>query len=244
MKKILFGLLTLCLSFSLVACGSSGQKTILVATSPDYPPYETIDDNNKMVGFDIDMTKWLFNYLKKEGKSYTYKWKKMSFDTIVSAVNTKQVDLGIAGFTYDKKRKVLFSDSYNTSSQVAVVKADSSLTSVDELTGKKIGVQLGSTAETAVKEVKEAEVTSVSDAKLMLETLKTGGLDAVILDVAVAKNYETTGQYKILEGSLLEEENYIITNTSNKDLMKDMNKAIQAFKKSDDYLKLKKKWGV
>lgn len=244
MKKIIFGLLTLCLSFSLVACGSSSKKTILVATSPDYPPYEIIDDNNKMVGFDIDMTKWLFDYLNKEGKEYTYKWKKMSFDTIVSAVNTKQVDIGIAGFTYDKKRKVMFSDDYNTSSQIALVKADSDLKSVKDLTGKKIGVQLGSTAETAVKEVKDAEVSAVQDAKLMLETLKSGGLDAVILDVAVAKNYEATGQYRILEGSLLDEKTHIITNPSNKDLMKDINKAIKAFKESDDYLKLKKKWGV
>lgn len=222
---------------------SEETKTILVATSPDYPPYENLE-NGEIVGFDADMVEWLFNWLQENGYNYDYEWKQMSFDTIITAIQGDQVDLGIAGFTYDEDRQVLFSDPYYDSAEVVLVNADSDITSVDDLDGKKVGAQSGTTGEDCAKEVTDEEnVTAIEDASILVETLKAGSIDAVVLDKPVADNYAANGDYVVLDEALLEENNYIITAEEGKeDLMEAINKAIAAFQESDDYETLVAKW--
>lgn len=224
----------------------SKAKELIVGISPDYPPYESIEGDD-IVGFDADMTAWLLNYMKEEeGLDYTYTFKQMSFDTIVSAVQTGQVDLGISGFTYDEDREqaVSFSEPYNDSAQVIVVPADSDVTGAADLNGKTVGAQLGATGQSAAEGIEGANVNPVSDVKVMMETLKSHGLDAVVLDTAVAKKYAESGEYKIVGEDLMEEQNYIIAAKDNTELLEQVNKAIKAFQESDDYLTLKEKWGV
>lgn len=246
MKKLMKLTLVLVVGFMLVGCGGSSdsKKTLLIGISPDYPPYESLNTKGEMEGFDIDMTKELITIMNENGGNYGYEFKNMSFDTIVTSINTGQIDLGISGFTYDETRKVLFSNPYNDSKQVALVKADSSIKTVEDLKGKAIGAQLGSTAQTAAGEIENANITAVADVKILVETLKTGGIDAVILDYAVAKNYQENAGLKMIDESLLDEKNYIITKEGNTDLMNDLNKAIDIFMKSDKYIELKAKWGV
>ncbi|MFV0394151.1 MAG: transporter substrate-binding domain-containing protein [Coprobacillaceae bacterium] len=249
MKKV-WKLLVVCtMAFAMVGCGggdsSDDTTTLLIGISPDYPPYESLNNNNEMEGFDIDMVDELVKIMNENGGNYKAEFKQMSFDTIVSAVNTSQVDLGISGFTYDEERDVAWSEAYNDSKQVALVNPDSDIKTVDDLKGKTIGAQLGATAETAANDIEGAKVTAVSDVKVLIETLKTGGLDAVILDYAVAKNYQENAGFVMIDESLLDEENFIITNKSgNEDLLKDVNAAIEKFIASDKYLELKEKWGV
>lgn len=87
------------------------------------------------------------------------------------------------------------------------------------------------------------DVQPMNDEGVLMETLKAGSLDAVIMDYAVAENYAATGDFKVLEGSLLDEENYIITAEEGKEeLMSAVNKAIAAFKESNDFNALVDKW--
>ncbi|MDD8048872.1 MAG: transporter substrate-binding domain-containing protein [Thomasclavelia sp.] len=247
MKKILSIVVCTLMVVGLVGCSSSSssKEKLYIGISPDYAPYESLDDNNKMVGFDIDMTKELFKIMNKNGGNYTYEFSKMSFDNIVSAVQSEQVDLGISGFTYDKKRKVLFSSNYYLkSAQVILVNKSSTATTKDDLKGKAIGAQLGATGVDAAKDIEGAEVTTMADVKVLAETLKSGGLDAVVIDSAVAKNYAKNADFKVLETPLVEEENYVITKQGNKDLMKKVDKAIKEFTQSKKYQTLKTKWGL
>ena len=71
----------------------------------------------------------------------------MEFDSIITAVQTGKADMGLAGMTVtdERKQSVNFSDTYATGIQVVIVPEDSDITSVDDLTGKKIGVQLSTT---------------------------------------------------------------------------------------------------
>lgn len=235
-----------CSSASTSTDEKTEAKEIIVGISPDYPPYESIE-GDEIVGFDADMTEWLFNYMKEEeGLDYTFTFKQMSFDTIVSAIQTGQIDLGISGFTYDEDREqaVAFSEPYNDSAQVIVVDADSDITSAADLKDKEVGAQLGATGQTAAESIEGAKVTPVQDVKVLMETLKSHGLDAVVLDTAVANNYAEGGEYKVVGEHLMEEENYIIAAKDNKELLDQVNEAIKAFKESDDYTKLKEKWGV
>lgn len=129
------------MALTLAACSNAGSndaagseapaeaKEILIGISPDYPPYESKNTAGEIEGFDVDMTKWLFDYLNENGYNYTYDFEELSFDTIISSLQAGQIDLGISGFTYDEDREGIFSDSYYDSAQVIVVKADSDIAS-------------------------------------------------------------------------------------------------------------------
>ena len=236
-----------------VGCGSSNQEEnssssdaqeIVIGISPDYPPFDDITVDGELTGFDVEMAEWLFNWLKENGYNYEYVWKNMSFDTIISAIQTDQVDLGVSAFTYDPERKVLFSTPYYGSAEVALVNKDSDINTVEDLVGKSIGAQQGATGETAANEIEDADVTAMQDMGILVETLKAGGVDAVIMDIAIANNYAKNGDFKVLEEALLDEETHIIAKEGNTELMDAINKALEAFLGSDDYQALLEKYDI
>lgn len=250
MKKLFKVVAAIAMCLTLVACGETKEANtwsdqlieegkITFATSPDYPPYETIE-NGEMVGFDIDMANALGEILGVE-----IAFESMSFDTIIDAVNLGQVDCGVAAFTYDKDRQVGFSDYYLKSAQVVIVKADSDIKTLDDLKGKTIGCQLGTTGASAASEIEEAKVELNKDAKILVESLKQNQLDAVVADVIVAQNYVDNNEgLAILDEALIDEENSIITAQGNTLLLEKLNEAIAEFKASDKYQELKTKWGM
>lgn len=258
MKKFVSSTLTLAAVLAMSACSSATDNTsktasasnagkgdaqnILIGISPDYPPYESKNSDGTIEGFDPDMVEWLFNYLNENGHNYKYEFVELSFDTIVSSLQAGQVDLGISGFTYDANRKGIFSDSYYDSAQVVVVSKDSEVTSVNDLNGKLVGAQQGTTGETAAAGIEGAEVKPNTNANVMMEALKSHGLDAVVIDKAVADNYVATGDFEIVGESLLDEENIIYSTEEHQELMDQINEAIKAFKASDDYQTLTAKW--
>ena len=224
MKKVLSLALSMLVAFALVGCSSqsNGKKELLIGVSPDYPPYESLNTKNEMEGFDIDMTKELIKIMNKNG---------------------------VSGFTKHKEWDVLWSNKYNNSKQVALVKAGSSIKKNSDLNGKKIGAQLAATGETVANDIKKkapsTTVKTSKDAKVLVEMIKSNGLDAVILDEAVAKNYVKNNKTleMVNDEALLVEENLIIANKNSKDLIKEVNKAVDEFVKSKKYTELKSKWG-
>lgn len=249
MKKLLKVMLVVMMAVMVTACGSSSadktETKLLIGISPDYPPYESLNTKNEMEGFDIDMTKELIDIMNKNGGNYVYEFKQMSFDTIRSSVESDQVDLGISGFTmHEEWTGIEWSHKYNDSKQVALIASDSDIKSAADLEGKKIGAQIGATGETCAKEIKNAEVNAVTDVRVLVETLRTGGVDAVVLDYAVAKNYVDNAGFKMVDETLLEEENLIISKKGNTELIDAVNKALDEFVGSDKYNELKEKWGA
>ena len=249
-KKIVIVALAFAMTLSLVGLGSQQvsakdeTETITVGISPDYKPYESLTKKNKMVGFDIDMVSHFQKYLsEEEGHTVKFKYKKMDFDNIITQINGGQVDVGISGFTYSKKRKVEWSDPYTKTGQVAVVAADSDMSSVDDLKDKKLVAQTGSTGEEAAKE-QSSDTTGLKDVQDIMNAIKANQYDAAVVDSAVAKEYASSGEYKVLDGSLKDEKNYIVAKKGNKKMIKKINKAIKEFKSSDDYQKLCDKYGV
>jgi len=249
-EKILKGTLACTMAFGMTACASgsgdtaSSGNTVIIGISPDYPPYDDLTTDGELTGFDYEMGEWLFTWMNENGYDYDHEWKQLSFDTIITSIQADQVDLGISGFTYDSERKVLFSEAYLSSAEVALVAADSDMTSTDDLTGKKIGAQLGTTGETCANEVEGADVTAASDMGVIIQSLKSGAVDAVICDEPVADNYAAAGGYKILDGKLLEETNHIIAKEGNTELMEAVNAALAAFMESEDYTAMKEKYGL
>ena len=215
------------------------ENKLIVGISPDYPPYESLE-NGEMVGFDVDMMAELEKYL-----GVNVEFEQMTFSTIVDAVNLGQVDVGVSGFTYDPERQVLFSDPYLESAQVILTKKDLGIESAADLSGKIVGAQLGTTGADAAAEIEGASVELNQDANILVEALKAGQMDAVVVDLLVAQNYEESdSSLVVLDEPLVDEENGIICSTSNELLMDALNDAIAQFKESDAYEELKTKWGM
>ena len=255
MKRIFKTSIVCALALTMVGCGSSSSSsttsstskktvTINVAISPDYAPYESLNKKGEIVGFDADMIKLFPNYLNSSKTTYKFAYKKMSFDNIITQLQAGQADVGISGFSYNKKRKVDWSTPYTATAQVAVVNKDSGITSLKDLQGKKLAAQSGSTGETAAKNVKNAKVSSVSNAQENFPALKAKQFDAVICDLAVANKYAKAQGFKVLSQSLLDEKNYIVTKQGNTKMMKLMNKALKKFLASKDYKTLTNKYGL
>lgn len=251
-RKLLTIALTGVVAVGLVGCGSSGDKasngkkvvTVEIATSPDYPPYESLDKKGNIIGFDADMVKYLDKAMDTKDTDYKFHWNQMSFDNIISQIQADQVDLGVSGFTYDKKRKVEWSNPYTATAQVAVVAKNSAINSPKDLEGKKLAAQAGSTGEEAAKSVKGAQVSTVKNAQQIFPALTAGQYDAIIVDLAVANEYAKNGAYKVLDQSLLDEKDYIIAKQGNKDLIKAVNAGLKKFMASDDYKTLTDKYGL
>lgn len=254
MKKIVALFLALTLCFALCACGKNKTTgtlddelltagVITIATSPDYEPYEFLDENGEMTGFDIELAKALGAWFE----GYTIEFVSMSFDTIVAAVEVGTADLGISCFTYDPERNVSFSTPYVVSAQVAVVSDESGATTLDGLKGKNIGVQLGTTGADAATDYfgDQATILTQTDYGLLFESLKSGALDAVVCDYAVAQNYAESGNgYSVIEEKLLDESVSVIAAKEHTILIGKVNEAIEAFTQTDEYEALRVKWGV
>ena len=206
-------------ALTMAGCSSESEdvKTITVGISPDYAPYESENKKGDIVGFDPDMMKCFEEYLsEEEGVTYKLEMKKMDFDNIITQLQGDQIDVGISGFTYDSKRKVEWSDPYLGSSQVAVVPKDSDIASTSGL-----------------KHVQD-----------IMNALSANQYDAAIVDLGVAKNYVKSGEFKMLDESLMDEQNYIIAKKGNTDVIDKMNTCIKKFLASEDYAKLCKKYGL
>lgn len=251
MSRLLKMGLAAAMAATMVGCSSSepatddgDTKTITIGISPDYEPYESLNTDNEMVGFDIDMVDWFENYLNEnEETSYKFEFKQMDFDNIVTQIQGDQIDLGISGFTYDEDRKVEWSEPYLGSAQVAVVPAGSDITSIDQLAGKSIAAQTGATGEQAAKDA-GGEVTGLKNVQDIMNALSANQYDAAVIDSGVAKSYAESGNFTVLDGVLMDEKNYIIAKEGNTDMIDLINKCIEAFIASDDYAKMCEEYGL
>lgn len=255
MKKLVKGLLVAAMALTVSACGgdkgtASGDKTegtvtLSVGVSPDYAPYESLDKDGNIVGFDADMVKLFEGYLtESEGKTYKLEFKQMDFDNVVTQIQGGQLDLGISGFTYKEDRKVEWSDPYTATAQVAVMPKDTKIQSVNDLKGKKIAAQTGATGEDAAKAVEKADVVGMKNVQDIFNGLSANQYDAAIVDLAVAKNYVDNGNFTMLDETLMDEKNYIIAKEGNKEMIGKINKCIEKFLASEDYIKLCDQYGL
>lgn len=206
LKKMLTLAATFFATLSLAACSASSSSdssqstlekikekgTLVVATSPDYAPFEfqaLVDGKNEVVGADIMLAQKIADELgvKLEVSA-------MSFDNVLSSVQNGKADIAIAGLSYsDKRAKVFdFSESYYQIADVLLVKKDNAtaLTSIDAISGKNLAVQKGSTQETYAKsEISQAKIVSLTLMGEAVNELKAGKVDAVLTESPVAAGY-------------------------------------------------------
>lgn len=219
----------------LCGCGSKGASDMTVedgvltmATNAYFPPYEYYE-GEKVVGIDADIAKAVADKLGLE-----LKIEDMEFDSIITAVQTGKADMGLAGMTVDEKRKksVNFSDSYATGIQVVIVTEDSDIASVDDLAGKKIGVQLSTTGDMyASEDYGEEFVEQYNKGADAVMALQQGKVDAVIIDNEPAKSFVAVNEgLKILDTEYVTEDYAACINKENTALLEAVNGALAELK--------------
>ena len=154
MKKLLAAVLALTMLLALAACGSgnsdtntasgsAGKTTVTVATSPDFPPFESLD-GSEVVGIEVDILQAITGKLGLE-----MQLEQMDFESVIPGVQAGKFDIGMSGITIteDRQKNCDFTQPYFLASQAIVVTPDSDITCKADLEGKTISVQTGTTAE-------------------------------------------------------------------------------------------------
>ena len=212
MKKIISLILcvALCftLAFSLTSCakGKSLDEIkeagkMVVATSPDFAPFEYLE-GTEVVGIELDIMDLIADELGIELEIV-----EIAFDSVLPGVQTGKYDCGMSGITVTPAREenVLFTTPYYVAAQAIVVKADSSISSKADLEGKKVSVQLGTTADDFCRE--EGYTVDSYEANADAKTALTSGkVDAWVVDNLTAKKMcEGDSSVKILSETMTEE---------------------------------------
>ncbi len=204
------------------------EGTLTMATNAYFPPYEYYDGQD-IIGIDADIAKAIADKMGLE-----LKIEDMEFDSIITAVSTGKADLGLAGMTVtpDRQKNVDFSDSYATGIQSVIVKEDSTITKIDDLQGKKIGVQLSTTGDIyATDDFGKDSVVQYNKGNDAVMALTQGQVDAVIIDNEPAKSYvEANKGLKILDTEYATENYAACISKDNAGLTKAVNKALAELK--------------
>lgn len=256
-KKLILAAFVAVMAFSLAACGGGEKKsaekkdkvaTYTAGTEPTFPPFDTTDKDGKIVGFDMDLMDAIG---KKEG--FKVKYKAFEFDALIPALQAKNCDMITAGMNAEdpaRRKKVDFSETYYDSGLVVMVKKDNSkIKGFDSLSsGMKVASQIGTTGADEVKKLKKkgriAKAVIINGFDICVQQLKTGAVDAVIIDKPVAESYIAKQQdvAKIV-GKVLNAESYgFAVNKENKKLLKKINNGLKSCRKDGTYDKLYKKW--
>ncbi|MBQ9606986.1 MAG: transporter substrate-binding domain-containing protein [Lachnospiraceae bacterium] len=161
-----------------VASETLSDGVLTVGTNAEFPPFEYVGDNGQPDGFDIALIKAIGEELGVEVVI-----ENMEFDSLVSSIGSK-TDVAIAGMTVTEERQqsVDFSEPYYNAVQHVLIPADSTIATYDDLLGKTIGCQLGTTGDFIIEEIEGATDQQYNKAVDAVNDLVNGRLDAVIVD--------------------------------------------------------------
>jgi len=219
MKNSILPVLTAAtLAFSLAACGSDDggsdaagggdadldlvtDGTLTVCSDVPYPPFEDFDESSEsgFTGFDVDIVTAV-----AEGLELDLEIKDSSFDALQSglALNSGDCDLAASAMTITPEREenLAFSDGYYDSQQSLLVPGDSDIAAIDDLAGRTVGVQQGTTGEAYTNEnAPEATITAFPSDAEMYQALQAGQVDALLQDLPVNLEHTRDGDYEIVE---------------------------------------------
>ena len=249
MKKLIALLLSVIfVAVCFTGCGASGKTLaevkeagkLVIATSPDFPPFESLEGND-VVGIEVDIMKLVCQELGVECE-----FVQMDFDSVLIGIQAAKYDCAMSGITVtpDREKNMLFTDPYYVAAQVIVVKSDSAIAGKADLAGKKISVQTGTTAESGCQD-EGLEVESFqanADAKA---ALTTGRVDAWVVDNLTALQMVEEGDgLKILSENMTEEPYAFAFAKGSETLVTEFNKIIVELSNNGEIEKIFNKYGI
>ncbi|MGB3755982.1 MAG: ABC transporter permease subunit, partial [Rivularia sp. (in: cyanobacteria)] len=227
---------------------SVGKETLTMITSPDYPPYEfyeTKDGERNIVGFDIDIA----NYIKKE-LGFELKIAQSDFNGLIPALQANRADFVMAGMTPTPQRRqnVDFSIIYYEAKDTIVASKSSNLTKPEDLSGKIVGVQLGTIQEQNAKQIAEKvaniKLKQLNKVPEIVQEIKAGRIDAAIVEDTVALGFIKANpdlQFNVIP-SIENASGSAIAFPKGSQLVKPFNDVLRKMKNDGELERLSKKW--
>ena len=222
------------------------RGTFVLGLDDSFPPLGFRDDDNAIVGYDIDLAKEVAKRLGVNFKAQPIDW-----DAKEMELETGKIDCIWNGFTIteDRKTSLSMTFAYLDNEQVVVVRKDSGIKSLADMKGKIIGIQSGSSAQEALDDNAAfkkslADIVSYKDNITALNDLKIGGVDGVVMDSVVA-NYsiKQTGEpFVVLEQALANEEYGIGFRKKETELRDEVEKILRAMAADGTIATISAKW--
>ncbi|MUK89770.1 transporter substrate-binding domain-containing protein [Ornithinibacillus sp. L9] len=255
MKKIMFHSLFVVFMVSmLVACGSEGEDTtsasndsedkeiLKMATSADFPPFESYDTEGNFEGFDIELAHAIANEL-----GYDLEIEDMNFDGLIGALQAGRVDMVMAGMsaTEERSKNVDFSKEYHRSGEMLISKPDAEVNSLEDLEGKIVGVQLGTIQEEGAETLSEEygfEVKKVDDSSVLVQELNSNRIDVAYMDKTVAVGYMDSQGFVGFDDPTTSSPGMGIAFPKGSELVEEVNAILEELEASGKIDELKDQW--
>jgi polar amino acid transport system substrate-binding protein len=252
MKRIICALLCLAALSTIAAWADDSLKAVkdkgklVLGLDDAFPPMGFRDENNQIVGYDIDLAKEAAKRLGVQLVTQPIDWNAKEQE-----LNTGKIDCIWNGFTITPEREeaMAFTKPYLKNAQVVVVKKGSAYKKLADLKGKKVGLQAGSSAAGALEEAKDfrASLKSVIEFKdnlTALMDLEAKGVDAVVMDLIVANdNIKRSGKPYVILAESLAPESYGVGFRKGDIALRDaIQAALEAMAKDGTIAKISKKW--
>lgn len=257
-KSLLITILIFAMMFAVAGCGDVNEpaedegtevKTYYVGTEPTFKPFEyTDEESGEIIGFDIDLIKAI-----AEDQGFNVEVQNLGFDGLITAVQTGNIDIIASGMTIKPERaeKVDFSTPYiNSGLALAVPQDNDTITSVEDLKGKSVAVQIGTTGAGKAQELVDAgivkEVKTFNTIDVVMMELTNGGVDAVINDFPVTNAFikKQPGKIKIVGDPITSESYGFAVQKGNTELLEMINNGLQNAIDNGTYEQLENKYDV
>ena len=227
-----------------VVAQSGEQQKLVMVTSADYPPYEfrdTAKGKDEIIGFDIDIA----NYIAKE-LNFALEVRDTDFNGIMPALQSRRADFAMAGMTptAERKQNVDFSEIYYEAKNTIVARKGSNFKQPEDLVGKKVGVQLGSTQETTAKEFKGVSLVPLNRTAEIIQEVKANRVEAAIIEDTIAKGFVAGNpdlEFNTIPSNP-EEAGSAIAFPKGSDRVDDFNRVLQQMKQNGEIDRLVKQW--
>jgi len=230
----------LIVGLSFAGCVEDENK-IIIGTSADFPPFEYINDNGTIVGFDVEMTTKIL-----EAAGYTVEVKDISFDSLIPSLENGKIDVIAAAMTIteDREEQIDFSDPYYEADQSILTKVNSNLnlTTSQDLQNYTVGAQTGTTGATWIEEnlvnngnMSEDDFRRYETYTLAVLDLVNGNIDAIVLDKPVAESYVKDQSVEITMTITTNESYGLGVKQGNTELLEKINSGLSTLMDSDEW---------
>ncbi|WP_370457728.1 ABC transporter substrate-binding protein [Virgibacillus salexigens] len=221
---------------------SEGKKVLKMATSADFPPFESRDPEGNFEGFDIELAHMIADEL-----GYELNIEDMKFDGLIGALQADRVDMVLSGMsaTEERKKNVDFSTEYHHSGESFLTKADSDIQSLDDLKGKTVGVQLGTIQEEGAEKLAEEygfEVKKVDNSGLLVQELNSNRIDVGYMDKTVAVGYQEEQGLSGFDDPTTSSPGMAIAFPKGNDFVNEVNEALAKLEEEGKIKELEEKW--
>ena len=247
MKKIFAFTIVALTAITMVFAGGASEDdgVYTFATDATWPPFEFIDENGTLTGFEVELVP-----LIGEHAGVTMTVENIPWDTIFAGLANGQYDGVASGVTITDERKMTmdFSTPIANQGQVVIVMTDSSVQSVDDLTGLKVGVQIGTTGDFALDDY-DVDRRQYDDIGLAIQDMINGNIDACVCDSQIASDFvlaneNYSGILRIAGEPFTDELIAIAVQKGNTELLDMINQGLAAMEEDGSLAALKAKWNI